>query len=111
VQGTISRDGARGRLDDIAGRGFKLIAAGGGLRDVLSWQQLASLDALGCALVSLGENATDTDGDLTRWLASIGAAAVLVRPDFYVFGAVAALDHAGLLVDDLCVQLPFKVRH
>jgi 2-polyprenyl-6-methoxyphenol hydroxylase-like FAD-dependent oxidoreductase len=110
VQGTIRRDGSSGRLDDVAGRGFKLIAAGAGLRDVLSWQQLASLDALGCALISLGEDATDADGELTRWLASIGAAAVLVRPDFYVFGAVAALDHAGVLVDDLCAQLPFKVR-
>lgn len=111
VQGTITRDGASGRLDDIVGRGFKLISPEADLRDALSARQLASLDALGCALVSLGEDTTDTDGELTGWLASIGAAAVLVRPDFYVFGAVASLEHAGVLVDDLCAQLPFKVRH
>ena len=35
---------------------------------------------------------SDVDGRLTAWLADAQAHAVLVRPDFYVFGSAASPD-------------------
>jgi flavoprotein hydroxylase len=45
------------------------------------------------------------DGRLTSWLAAHDAAAVVVRPDFYVFGAVSSADDLPALVRDLRQQL------
>ena len=39
--------------------------------------------------VAAGIRVTDTGGTYRRWLAELDAAAVVVRPDFYVYGAVA----------------------
>jgi 2-polyprenyl-6-methoxyphenol hydroxylase-like FAD-dependent oxidoreductase len=47
----------------------------------------------------------DLDGRLTAWLDEHAVAAVVVRPDHYVFGAVAALDDPPALIDDLRAQL------
>ena len=47
----------------------------------------------------------DLDGRLTAWLDEHRVAAVLVRPDAYVFGAVQALDDVPALVDDLRFHL------
>ena len=46
------------------------------------------------------------DGRLTSWLAGHDAAAVIVRPDFYVFGAVRSAEDLPALVRDLRQQLP-----
>ena len=45
------------------------------------------LRALDVTVASL-ETVSDVDGRLTEWLRRNGAHAVLVRPDFYVFGSV-----------------------
>jgi hypothetical protein len=51
------------------------------------------------------EDLDDLDGRLTAWLEEHGLAAVLIRPDPHVFGAVATLDSLPTLVDDLRAQL------
>jgi hypothetical protein len=43
----------------------------------------------------------DLDGVYRSWLRAHGAAAVLVRPDFYVFDAVASAGDAPRLVAQL----------
>jgi hypothetical protein len=47
----------------------------------------------------------DIDGDYTRWFRELSADVVVIRPDFYVFGAGAATDLPGL-VDALARQFP-----
>ena len=47
----------------------------------------------------------DLDGRLTGWLTAHGVHAVLVRPDFYVFGSVASAQEMPALLDDLRSQL------
>ena len=102
VQGTVRVAGREGRFDDIAGRGFVLLTR----RPVaLPESQTRFLDEIGAHVVALTE-LEDIDGRLTAWLDRHGADAVLVRPDFYVFGAVEALDGLPALVDDLRAQLP-----
>ena len=47
----------------------------------------------------------DVDGRLTKRLREHDAHAVLVRPDFYVFGGVVSPDDLPSLVGDLRTQL------
>lgn len=84
-QPTVEAGGLRRLLDDVAGPGWYLLsdgpAAGAGLARVL--------DA-----TTLG----DTDGWLARLLG--GRAAVLIRPDRYVYGTAATAGDVAALLDD-----------
>ena len=72
------------------------------------------LDALDATVASLDPDApdgiADADGRLTDWLGRHGAIAVLVRPDFYVFGSVASRDELPALVSDLRAQLALETK-
>ena len=76
----------------------------------LDGRHRALLDALAAHVVSLDPGADcgrrDADGRLTSWLREHGAHAVLVRPDFYVFGSAAAATDLPALIDELRDQLP-----
>ena len=100
VQGRVDAStGAKGCFDDVVGRGFALIAADGDPLEQLDDEQRDALDALDATVASLdptrARRSRDVDGRLTDWLAEHGAHAVLVRPDFYVFGSVASRDGAA----------------
>lgn len=90
-------------LDDVTGGGFVLVTTpeAGPVPE-------ATVRAL--ATVGGGVHvATDAGGMLAEWLDRHLAVAVLVRPDFYVFGtAVSAMDMIAL-VDDLLAALGIKV--
>ena len=47
----------------------------------------------------------DVDGRLTAWLDEHDLAAVVVRPDAYVFGAAEALEDVPTLIDELRAHL------
>jgi 3-(3-hydroxy-phenyl)propionate hydroxylase len=47
----------------------------------------------------------DVDGDLTRWFAAHQAAAVLLRPDFYVYGIAHDAPDLRRLIGRLCGTL------
>jgi 2-polyprenyl-6-methoxyphenol hydroxylase-like FAD-dependent oxidoreductase len=109
VQGVVAREGREGRFDDVAGRGFALIVAGGDPLEHLGTQQWALIDALDITVASLDPDARhgirDVDGRLTGWLSEHHAHAVLVRPDFYVFGSARSAEELPALLDDLRTQL------
>ncbi len=109
VQGTVALAGHEGRFDDVAGGGFQLIAAAGDPLANLSGEQRALVDELQMTVASLDPAAPhgvrDLDGQLTRWLADHGAHAVLVRPDFYVFGIARSAQELPELLDDLRSRL------
>lgn len=98
----------------MAGRGFVLLGVGDDPAAALSAAWRPFLDFIGARV--LGQVADfdadagrdcdastlhDSDGEYRQWLAQLGAPAVLVRPDFYVFGAGAA----PALVDALQASL------
>jgi hypothetical protein len=109
VQGTVERAGREGLVDDVVGRGFQLIVADGDPLADLSSELRSLVDTLDIAVASLDpaapQGVRDADGRLTAWLADNGAHAVLVRPDFYVFGCVTAAEELPELLEDLRAQL------
>jgi 2-polyprenyl-6-methoxyphenol hydroxylase-like FAD-dependent oxidoreductase len=109
VQGLVRQAGREGRFDDVAGRGFQLIVAGGDPLAQLSSEHRALIDALDVTVASLDPAAPggvdDLDGRLTAWLAEHDVHAVLVRPDFYVFGGAPSMSALPELLDNLRSQL------
>ena len=96
VQGRVALDGRAGLLDDLTGGGFTLIARDGDPLADVAPEDRAALDALGARFA---------DGRTTAWLEEHGVHAVLVRPDFYVFGSAAAPADIPALVRDLRERL------
>ena len=109
VQGVVAKAGREGLFDDVVGRGFQLIVAAGYPLEGLDAGARALLDTLDATVASLSPDAPhgvrDVDGRLTTWLAEHSAHAVLVRPDFYVFGSATSADELAQLLDDLRTQL------
>jgi 2-polyprenyl-6-methoxyphenol hydroxylase-like FAD-dependent oxidoreductase/catechol 2,3-dioxygenase-like lactoylglutathione lyase family enzyme len=109
VQGTVAAAGREGRFDDVVGRGFALIVAAGDPLAAVGREQRALVEALGMKLASLDRAAPhgvrDLDGRLSGWLREHGAHAVVVRPDFYVFGSAASAQELPSLLDDLARRL------
>lgn len=99
VQGIVEDRGRRGRFDDIAGRGWILIGRGSNPADALTAEQHHSWNVIGGRCVQTGAassgcDGVDVEGTHARWLDSIGAEFVILRPDFYV--AARAADAAQL---------------
>ncbi|KVE04898.1 bifunctional 3-(3-hydroxy-phenyl)propionate/3-hydroxycinnamic acid hydroxylase [Burkholderia anthina] len=99
VQGRVQLGDRTGRLDDLIGAGFMLIGRGHDPSDSLTAEQCRFLVGIGATVIGIGGScaARDVDGTYTRWFEQLGTSAVLVRPDFYVFGS----GDAPILVDDL----------
>ncbi len=109
VQGVVSRAGREGRFDDVVGPGFQLVVAGGDPLEQLSREHRALIDTLEMTIASLDAEAPhgvrDVDGRLTAWLSEHGSYAVLVRPDFYVFGSTPSPEQLPALLDDFRTRL------
>ena len=109
VQGTVARAGREGLFDDVVGPGFQLIVAAGDPLHGLDAGSRAVLDTLDTSIASLSTDAPhgvrDVDGRLTAWLEEHAAHAVLVRPDYYVFGSAPSPAEVPQLLNDLRTQL------
>ena len=97
LQGTVRHAGREGRFDDVVGRGFVLLTR---RPATLAADQASFLESIGALVVAL-EDLEDLDGRLTSWLGKHGVEGVLVRPDFYVFGAISELEDLPSLIDNL----------
>jgi len=104
VQGRIEIDGRTGLLDDLLGGGFTLLHRDERSLTALDADRREVLERLGVRSVSLGSEARDLDGRTSAWLSEHDVAAVLVRPDLYVFGGSAG-EELPALIDDLAAAL------
>jgi len=97
-RGTLSRQGVvgvgtgRGRFDQVVGDGFAFLAGPAVVAGL--GPTAAALERAGVRVVALsaewpgaGQQVADVDGTYQRWFAERDWSAVIVRPDFYVFGA------------------------
>ena len=102
------RDGDRvGRFDDVVGLGFVLVSRGSDAAAQLGPWQKAVLNGIGAKRVVIaaedeaaGPHAlVDLDRKFVPYMERHGIAAMLIRPDFYLYGAVARAGDVNALID------------
>ncbi|MCP2320136.1 3-(3-hydroxy-phenyl)propionate hydroxylase [Nocardia amikacinitolerans] len=108
-QGRIATAEFTGRFDDVFGASWVLLLAPG-VAGHLDAQRTAALEHLGGKIVTLsapgaGGEVVDVDGYYAAYFAEHGLAAILYRPDFYVFAATSDPGAIASLVDDLEAKL------
>ena len=104
----VLREGQRARLDQVTGGGFVVVTCGFDAEAAVESEAADALAVLGAQFVTLGDGENgvrDLDGRLDDFLTAQGWAAMIVRPDYYVYGGVAAQGGLGALVDDLLADL------
>ncbi|KUM88393.1 3-(3-hydroxyphenyl)propionate hydroxylase [Streptomyces cellostaticus] len=111
-QGRVSAQGGTGLFDEVVGRGFVLLTTDDP-RPALGedrWSFLSALDTQVVRLLPSGAvgdgqqgltDVIDVDGFYRAYLAEHRATAVLIRPDYHVFGAANGPEDTAALVDDL----------
>lgn len=106
VQGQVRRDGREGLFDDVVGKGWQLLVRGKDAALVLDGEALAVLARLGAVIADFGPagDTADIDGTYAAWFDRLGVEAVLVRPDFYIFGSSSLAD-VGALVQSVRTML------
>ncbi|GAA4288845.1 bifunctional 3-(3-hydroxy-phenyl)propionate/3-hydroxycinnamic acid hydroxylase [Georgenia daeguensis] len=114
IQGTVTVDDATGRFDERLGYGFQLLV-GPDLHSGVTPELLDGAEALGVGVHLLDSGSgvhhgpvettarvvADTEGAYADWFAANSAAAVLVRPDFYVYGTATTPAELRQLLEDL----------
>jgi 3-(3-hydroxy-phenyl)propionate hydroxylase/flavoprotein hydroxylase len=106
----VERRGARGRFDDVVGLGFIVVSLEGDPEKSLARGARAVLDRLGVRYAALGQNDSphqliDLDGRFAAFMAPLGWKAMVVRPDFYVYGGVVDLAALSGLVTALMADI------
>jgi 3-(3-hydroxy-phenyl)propionate hydroxylase len=106
IQAEVDGGARRGLFDDVVGSGGVLLLADPRLRERLRPQDTALLADLGWKVVALDavpgeEQVVDTTGAYAAWLAQLDAVAVLIRPDFYVYGTAADAEDLTALLHHL----------
>jgi 2-polyprenyl-6-methoxyphenol hydroxylase-like FAD-dependent oxidoreductase len=107
LQAVVGFRGRRGRFDDVVGGGWTLLGGRSDPGEQLVGPQAAWWEAIGGRSWPVGPGALvdDEAGRYGGWLDGLGAAVVLVRPDFYVFGTSSRADGGPELVAALQERL------
>lgn len=82
--------GEKLRLDDVLGGGWAVLHFGAAPVGTDQWQRLGASSLAVTSHEPAAGAIRDDDGTLTRWLRGKKAAAVVVRPDGFVFAAAAS---------------------
>jgi resorcinol 4-hydroxylase (NADPH) len=87
-QGRVRRDGREGLFDDVARKGWQLLVRPRGEQVELDASSRALVRELGISVAAFGPSGDteDLDDVYASWFDRLGTDAILVRPDFYVFG-------------------------
>ena len=108
VQGPVGYRGRSGSYDDVIGQGFQVLAWNADPLSVLAGDQVRFLREIGAhvgpvaATYRPGRDVVDDlRGVYARWFTENKAEAVVVRPDYYIFGAVPDIAELPHLVDEL----------
>jgi 3-(3-hydroxy-phenyl)propionate hydroxylase len=101
-QGIIRKGEQQGRGDDLLGHGFQLVSR---TAPALDDAQQRTLAQIGCSVAVIDDPSSDdaivdVDGVYGAFLDANGVDAYIMRPDWYVFGAVSG-DNVGALVSEL----------
>lgn len=99
LQGRVRHGGREGLFDDVVGKGWQLLVRGDGVTPALDRAARDAVARLGGVAADIGPHGdtADLDGTYADWFDRLGADAVLVRPDLYVFGTAQLAQLAPLL--------------
>ncbi len=108
--GTVRWRGREGRWDDVVGLGFCVVLRDADPADVLRPDQMRALAGLGAHVVGIsaapqGGLVVSADGKYGAFLDAHGAAGMVMRPDYYIFGGVSEARGLAGLVDELLAAL------
>jgi 3-(3-hydroxy-phenyl)propionate hydroxylase len=109
-QGVVRRGASEGRFDDLYGWGFQLIGLDHDPAASLSDDQRAYFSGIGGVSAGVTEAAKeglliDVNGTYRHFFHQHDVKAILVRPDFSIFGVARARAESSPLLDDLRLQL------
>ena len=108
IQSTVTYGDTTGLFDDVVGYGWFVLTENPLIGLAPSTQRILDrLDArtLVVAPTGPGVDVIDRDGRYTEWFRELGDSIVVIRPDFYVYGATS--DHS--LFEDLVTGLGAQV--
>jgi 2-polyprenyl-6-methoxyphenol hydroxylase-like FAD-dependent oxidoreductase len=114
VQGKLKHGGKVGLLDDLIGSGWTIISTFGNPKEVFSKEQIQFLDALGTHFIEVTLDASndiayyDMEGTYQEYFKQNEMEAIIIRPDFYVFGGAASKSELTIMVDDLKKKLNYQ---
>ena len=104
----MSYQGRSGRLDDLIGQGFQVMGWNVDPLSLMDDDQVSFLSEIGARAVPASATykpgrdvVNDLRGVYARWFEQNKVQAVVVRPDYYVFGGVSDAAQLPLLIDDL----------
>jgi 3-(3-hydroxy-phenyl)propionate hydroxylase len=109
-QGVVHRAGRTGLLDDVIGWGFHLLARDTDPLSSLTEDQKEFLDAIHCRCVGVttderADLALDVEWTYERFFDEHGLSALLMRPDFYIYGTVRGVHGIPAMVEALRADL------
>jgi hypothetical protein len=99
IQGQVGHNGREGFFDDVVGKGWQLLMRSNGIapafdrttRDIIEQLHVVAAD------FGPGGDTVDLEGNYASWFDRLGTDAVLVRPDFYIFGTSSIEDINALM--------------
>ncbi len=95
-----------GLFDDVAGRGFMIVARGGDPLAALGAEDRALWQSLGGKVVRLGDGGfADIEGGYGQLMDEYKADIIVKRPDFYIFGTAKNAQELPALLGELRRQL------
>ena len=109
-QGKVKNGNAEGAFDDVAGRGFLIVARNDHPASALSPEDLAFWTSIGGKIVRFDTRPgtgglTDVDGRYSKLMDEYGCDVIVKRPDYYIFGACPTVKDLPALIADLRMQL------
>jgi 3-(3-hydroxy-phenyl)propionate hydroxylase len=105
IQSPVAGSGGEALFDDATAGGGTLLLRSPDLLDVVGGPHVRALSNMGFQTVALADRpgemqVVDHSGAYEKWFSELDACAVLIRPDFYLWGSAGSAAQVG----DLCAE-------
>jgi 3-(3-hydroxy-phenyl)propionate hydroxylase len=112
-QAPVTVGDKHGLLHDVVGHGFLLISAADD-ESPLNGEARAVLERIDATVLRIGDGANgtlrDETGRIVAFLAETGTVVALIRPDYYVAGAVATVQDTSAMLAKVATALQVRAK-
>src|SRR5690606_11356132 len=111
IQSRVKFKGEVGLLDDVIGNGWTVISTAADPETVLGQEELEFFKQLKGKSVYISEDNSNNDevfdyqGEYNRYFKQNECEAIIVRPDFYVYGVAKKLNELPQLLNNLASKM------